>query len=109
MSHHILISPDDDDWTDKAHALAHELKVPVYILSQLIERGETVPIATLIMDEGIDQYHHIETVYLESILKREPGLVLITKGAADRPENCDMLRQHHVITDPSALLRPKGP
>lgn len=92
MSHHILISPDSEDWTDKATSLARELNVPVYILTQLIERGETVPIATLIMDEGIDQYHHIEMVYLESILKREPGVVLITTEVAERPENRDLLK-----------------
>lgn len=91
MSHHILISPKDEDWTPKARELARTLNLPVYILTHLIEQGETVPIATLIQDEGLEQYYHIVTVYLESILRREPGVLLIPQDLAERPENRDLI------------------
>lgn len=92
MTHHIIIGPPTPETMQRGQALAEKWGLPLYSLSHLIERGETVPIATLIMDEGIDQYHHIETVYLESILKREPGVVLITEAVAARPENRELLK-----------------
>lgn len=91
MSHHILISPANEDWTSKAHELAQTLNLPVYILTHLIEQGETVSIETLIQDEGLAQYYHIVTVYLESILRREPGVLLIPQELAERPENRDLI------------------
>lgn len=92
MSHHILISPRDEDWVPKARAFARQLNLPVYILTQLIEQGETVPIETLIQDEGLEQYHHIVTVYLESILRREPGVVVIDESLAKQPANAALLK-----------------
>ncbi len=91
MSHHILIFPIGEDWIPKARELAQTLNIPVYILTDLIERGETVPIETLIQDEGLEQYYHIVTVYLESILRREPGVLLIPQDLAERPENRDLI------------------
>lgn len=92
MSHHILISPKDEDWAPKARELARTFNLPVYILTQVIEQGETVPIAILIQDEGLEQYHHIVTVYLESILRREPGVVVIDESLAKQPANAALLK-----------------
>lgn len=99
MKHRILISPVGEDRTSKARELARTLNLPVYILTQLIEQGETMPIETLIQDEGIDQYHHIVTVYLESILRREPGVILIPQDLAERPENRDLINSLHLVPE----------
>lgn len=84
--------------TDRAAAqgLAQERAVPLYDLNHLIVQGETVPIATIIIDEGLAQFHHIEAVYLESILRREPGVVLITAETVAR--NPSLLAGHAVHT-----------
>ncbi len=72
--------------TDRAEGqrLAQERSLPLYDLNHLIAQGETVPIATIIVDEGLAQFHHIESVYLESMLRREPGVILISPETAAR-------------------------
>lgn len=90
--HHIVIGQPSNELLAQARRLAVQLNVPLYSLAQLIEQGETVPIATLIQDEGIERYHHIVTVYLESILRREPGVVVIDETLAKQPANAALLK-----------------
>lgn len=89
--HHIMIGPITESVLAQARQLAVQLGVPLYPLMHLIAQGETVPIETLIQDEGLEQYYHIVTVYLESILRREPGVLLIPQDLAERPENRDLI------------------
>jgi shikimate kinase len=97
--HHIMIGAVTEKLLAQAQQLATQLGVPLYHLIHLIEQGETVSIETLIQDEGLDQYHHIATVYLESILRREPGVILISQELAERPENQDLINSLRLVPD----------
>ncbi|PIR20232.1 MAG: hypothetical protein COV45_06675 [Deltaproteobacteria bacterium CG11_big_fil_rev_8_21_14_0_20_47_16] len=77
--------------------LAHVTGRPLYVLGQLIERGETIPIATIIQDEGVDAYREIESVYLESVLRREPGVVVLHPQTLENQRNYNMVVGHCVI------------
>lgn len=78
-------------------ALAQRMARPFYDLDHLIESGETVSIPTIIKDEGISYFRHVESVYLESVLAREPGVVATGGGAVQDDDNRERMKDHKVI------------
>lgn len=97
MPHIVVIGDADAIVKRTGQQLSDAIDRPLYILDQLIERGETVSIATIIQDEGLDAYHEIESVYLESVLKRDPGVIILNAQVARSPRNAALLESHCVI------------
>jgi len=94
MVHIILVGTACDEL---GKALAQITGRPLYILNALIERGETVPIDTLIQDEGMDAYHEIESVYLESLLARESGVIVLSPQTLENPRNQALCQGHCIL------------